>query len=73
VLSVAVAQDLGLPEDALRPRMVAAAGTAALGALSTFYDEHADRGTDPLVAVDEALVFLRGGIAALQQRPPATR
>ena len=65
LLGEAVADDLGEPPDALRPRMVAAAAIAALFALD---DEHPGSGLpdDPMAEVDTALVFLRAGLAALQ-------
>ncbi|HWT94875.1 MAG TPA: TetR family transcriptional regulator [Solirubrobacteraceae bacterium] len=65
VLTEAVAADLGEEPGALRPRMVAAAASAALETLS----QHADPTTahaKPLSVLDEALVFLRGGVEALQ-------
>ena len=70
LLAEAVARDLGLPPASLRPRMVGAAATAALTALSDFYDEEEPaEAPDPLALLDEALVFLRGGIDALAARP----
>jgi AcrR family transcriptional regulator len=76
-LAESVARDLGLPADSVRPRMVAAAATAALTALERFYEDPSDLGKDALVAagedpmavVDELLAFLRGGIAALAEQP----
>ena len=73
VLAAAVARDLDLPPTHLRPRMVGAAATAALTILSDFYDEAAEaRAPDPVAVLDEALTFLRGGIAALAAQPPVT-
>lgn len=73
VLAVAVARDLDLPPAHLRPRMVGAAATAALSMLSDFYDGEGEGATpDPVAVLDEALTFLRGGIAALAARPPVT-
>jgi AcrR family transcriptional regulator len=65
VLARGVAEDLGDAPDGLRPRMVAAAAFAALDSL-----EESAEGTDadPLTVLDEALAFLRGGIAALRSR-----
>jgi AcrR family transcriptional regulator len=73
-LGDAVASDLGPGQGLLRPRMVAAAAAAALSMLEAFYDDKVDllaEGTDPMAVVDEALTFLRGGIEALRERPPA--
>ena len=73
-LGEAVAQDLGADQGPLRPRMVASAATAALSMLEAFYDDKVEMlaaDADPVVVVDEALIFLRGGIEALRERPPA--
>jgi len=74
VLGDAVAADLGPGQGPLRPRMVAAAATAALSMLEAFYDDKVDLfadEADPLAVIDEALTFLRGGIEALREHPPA--
>jgi AcrR family transcriptional regulator len=66
--------DLGDAPQDLRPRMVAAAAVAALMALRTDAvgaPKPADA-AEALARLDEALVFLRGGIAALQDRLPAS-
>jgi len=60
--------DLELPPSSLRPRLIAAAGAAALSALSDFYDEE-QIVSDPIAVLDDALTFLRGGIAALRDQP----
>lgn len=64
-----VARDLGEPPDALRPRLVAAAAVAALTSLEGSLD--VSRGlpakAEALAVIDDALVFLRGGIDALQK------
>lgn len=62
VLRVGVARDLGEPPDGLRPKLVAAAIMAALVAMG---DENRDK-HEALALFDEALVFLRGGVAALR-------
>lgn len=65
VLAEAVAADLGEEPGALRPRMVAAAATAALETLG----KAAEGSVAPeqaIAVLDEALVFLRGGVEALQ-------
>jgi AcrR family transcriptional regulator len=59
-----VARDLGEPPDGLRPKLVAAAAVAAMAAID---DEQADK-AHSMALLDEALVFLRGGVAALQDR-----
>ena len=73
-LGDAVAMDLGADQGPLRPRMVAAAATAALAMLEAFYDDKVEllsEDPDPMAVVDEALTFLRGGIEALRERAPA--
>jgi len=64
ILRVGVARDLGDPPDGLRPRLVAA---AAVAALSSIDDEQGDK-AERIGLLDETLVFLRGGVAALQNR-----
>ncbi len=71
----AVARDLGEPADALRPRLVAAAAVAALSALDAELSDDEAEHTVPdkaeaLAVLDDALVFLRAGSAALQEREP---
>jgi AcrR family transcriptional regulator len=61
VLRVGVARDLGEPPEGLRPKLVAAAIMAALVAIG---DENPSK-PRALALFDEALVFLRGGVAAL--------
>ena len=68
----AIADDLGEPADALRPRLVAAAAMAALRSLEGSIDVNAagapETKAEKLAVFDEAMVFLRGGIGALQDR-----
>jgi AcrR family transcriptional regulator len=64
LLRDAVAEDLGDPPGAVRPRMVAAAAVAALYALED--EEPGTLHEDPMEVVDLALAFVRGGLAALQ-------
>jgi AcrR family transcriptional regulator len=66
VLRTAVATDLGEPPDALRPRLVAAAALAALESVQPPTGGPEDTEEAALARVDEALDFLRGGLAALQ-------
>jgi AcrR family transcriptional regulator len=67
----AIADDLGEPPDALRPRLVAAAAMAALNSLDGSFDEN-QRGqvakAEALSTLDDAMLFLRGGIDALQDK-----
>jgi AcrR family transcriptional regulator len=73
-LAEAVGEDLGEPADALRPRLVAAAATAALQASSDKADavlEDDPRAAeamlaDPMSFIDDALRFLEAGLAALR-------
>ena len=71
LLLEAIAADLGEPPDALRPRLVAAAAMAALTSLEgTDADKHrvpADK-AEALAVLDDAMLFLRGGIDALQDK-----
>jgi AcrR family transcriptional regulator len=67
----AIAVDLGEPPDALRPRLVAAAAMAALNSLDGNFDEK-QRGpvakAEALATLDDAMLFLRGGLDALQDK-----
>jgi AcrR family transcriptional regulator len=76
-LAEAVARDLDAAPDSVRARMVAAAATAAITKLEQLYDEPETPcaeglfapGADPLPVLDDALEFLRGGVAALRAAP----
>jgi AcrR family transcriptional regulator len=73
LLLEAIANDLGEPQDALRPRLVAAAAMAALTSLEGKDDEQSKPGmpvdkAEALAVLDDAVLFLRGGIDALQHR-----
>jgi AcrR family transcriptional regulator len=72
LLLEAIADDLGEPKDALRPRLVAAAAVAALTSLEGSFDETAGQPepvakSEALAVLDDAMVFLRGGLDALQE------
>jgi AcrR family transcriptional regulator len=69
LLLEAIADDLGEPRDALRPRLVTAAAIAALTSLEGTIHEKTEQRVakaDALAVLDDAMVFLRGGIEALQ-------
>jgi AcrR family transcriptional regulator len=69
LLLEAIADDLGEPPDTLRPRLVAAAAVAALTSLEGSFDDEAPEGkAEALSVLDDAIVFLRGGIEALQDK-----
>jgi AcrR family transcriptional regulator len=63
LLAEAVAADLGEAPTDLRPRIVAAATTAAMGVIEDIPDDDAGH---TLETVDSLLVFLRAGLSALQ-------
>jgi AcrR family transcriptional regulator len=66
LIAASVAEELAVPADSLRPRLVAAAAVAALTAV----DHHETAATgDPLAVLDEALAFLEGGLDVLRRRP----
>ena len=67
LIAEAVAKDLGEDVASLRPHLVAAAAIAALDALSRWDD--GDVPEDPRGVLDEALVFLQGGLDALRRSP----
>jgi AcrR family transcriptional regulator len=69
----AIADDLDEPPDALRTQLVAAAAVAALTSLEGDINEKAQQHTpvgkaEALAVLDDALLFLRGGIDALQDK-----
>ena len=70
LLVEAIANDLDESQDALRPQLVAAAGVAAMSSLDSGFGQKGKRApvdkAEALAALDNALVFLRGGIDALQ-------
>jgi AcrR family transcriptional regulator len=69
-LTAAVAVDMGIDPAALRPRMVAAAATAAMMTIEELV-EGENPPDDPFEPLDDALDFVRGGIDALGERPPS--
>jgi AcrR family transcriptional regulator len=66
LLTECVAQDLGVAADSLRAQMVSAASIAALESLRELHDKDADA-EHALGVMDEALVFLQGGLDALRR------
>lgn len=70
VLTACVAEDLDVAPDSLRAQMVAAASIAAMESMRSLKErdstpEHA------LAVMDEVLLFLEGGLAALRESAPA--
>jgi AcrR family transcriptional regulator len=68
LLAEAAAEDLGDEPGDLRPRLVAAAATAAIGVIDDLPDEDVEHSVETL---DSLLAFLRGGLAALQDQKGA--
>jgi TetR/AcrR family transcriptional regulator, regulator of mycofactocin system len=71
LLLEAVADDLDERRDALRPQLVTAAAIAALTSLEgTIHDKAEQRvaKAEALAVLDDAILFLRGGIDALQNK-----
>jgi AcrR family transcriptional regulator len=71
LVAEAVGADLGVAPGSLRARIVSASAAAALGALEQLYGDDPGGLDDPMAVVDEAIVFLNGGAAALSEKPPA--
>jgi AcrR family transcriptional regulator len=65
LIAEAVAEDLGDDPEDLRPRLVAAAATAAMVVIED-QDEEGDEHS--METLDSLLAFLRGGLAALQDQ-----
>jgi AcrR family transcriptional regulator len=65
LLAEAVAVDLGDAPGDLRPRLVGAATTAAIGVLEEMPGEDFEHSEE---TIDSLLAFLRGGLAALQDQ-----
>lgn len=69
LIGAAVAVDLGLPADALTPRMVGAATMAALDSIRRDMSLQTHGGIQQLVGfVDEALAFIGAGVRELAER-----
>ena len=71
LLHEAIADDLGEPRDALRPRLVTAAAIATLTSLEGTIHEKTEQRVakaEALAVLDDAMLFLRGGIDALQDK-----
>ncbi len=69
VIAAAAATELGDDPGDLHPRLIGAAAAAVLTALRPPPGRpEPDPGTDPFATLDDALAFLRGGIAALERR-----
>ena len=73
LLLEAIADDLDEPADALRPQLVTAATVAALTSLESSVGDKAEQRatvgkTEALAVLDDAMIFLRGGLDALQDR-----
>jgi AcrR family transcriptional regulator len=64
-LAEAIAVDLDANPDDLQPRLIAAGAVAALRSLEPA--QPVDPDADPLELLDQALVFVKGGMAALQK------
>ena len=65
VLAEAVAKDLGAQPPELRPRLVGAAFVAAISVLGDTAENEDEHSAE---TIDNLLAFLRGGLAALQER-----
>jgi AcrR family transcriptional regulator len=74
LIAESVAVDLGDAPDDLAPRLVAAAAIAALMAMQPHDPAEKKKAVDAagLAQLDDAFAFLRGGIAALQERRATT-
>ena len=68
LLAGAVAEDLGDAPSDLRPRLVAAAFLAAIGLIDDMSEDELSHSAE---TIDSLLVFLRGGLAALQEQGAA--
>jgi AcrR family transcriptional regulator len=74
LIAEAVARDLGDAPDDLQPKLIAAASVAALMAMEPEEHEKTQKravDAEDLRKIDDTFAFLRGGIAALQERRAA--
>jgi AcrR family transcriptional regulator len=67
VIADGLADDLGVPRESSRARVVAAAAAAALAELERVFDKD-NPPADPMAAFDEVFAFVRGGLEALRAR-----
>ena len=65
VLADGIARDLAVEPGSLRARVAAAAAAAALTELERYFDKD-NPPDDPIAILDEAFVFIRGGVEAMQ-------
>jgi len=72
VFAEAVARDLGVEADSLRAHLVSAAAVAALDVVGR-HDPAESQASDPMAVVDEAVVFLEGGLKALRRHGAGKR
>lgn len=73
LLAESVGRDLGLPANALQPRLVGTAAAAALAALDDSDLAHPGDVDAAMAIVDEALAFLGAGLEALRERKAGRR
>lgn len=71
LLADAIAQDIGADRHELAPRLAAASAVATIDAISRHHDQATDRSGrptpfDPAGMMDQAMVFLDSGLAALR-------
>lgn len=71
VLAEGIADDLGDTPDGLRPRMVAAAASAALDAMKPADPADPLPADEAVAVLDEGFAFLESGLAALRRGSPA--
>jgi AcrR family transcriptional regulator len=68
LIAAAIAQDLGAPDDDVRPRVVAASLIAAFDGLFDSDTRIKPRSVDEVAAlIDPVMTFLRGGLEALKE------
>ena len=72
LLAEAVADDLGVDRRSLRPHLVSAAAIAGLSAIGRLRDDDELPPRSAGEVLDEALLFLQGGLDALRRAPDAS-